>query len=71
MRYHKAKKLSRPEADFLIKTATSSSNALVVMSHHGDWYDVRALSQKELDEFFGDLLRTDIGNIEAGCITPH
>jgi hypothetical protein len=71
MRYHKVKKLTRPEADFVIQTATSSRNALAVISHHEDWYDVRALTEKELDAFFGDLLREDLQNIEAGCVTPH
>lgn len=71
MRYHKAKKLTRPEADFILQTATSSRNALVVISHHDEWYDVRGLTEKEFDEFFEDLLRGDMRNIEAGCITPH
>ena len=71
MRYHKAKKLTRPEADFVIQTATSSQNVLAVICHHEDWYDVRALTEKEFDEFFGDLLREDLKNIEAGCVTPH
>ncbi|NJO32129.1 MAG: hypothetical protein HC869_02395 [Rhodospirillales bacterium] len=71
MRYHKATKLTRPEADFIIQTATSSRNALAVINHHEDWYDVRALTEKEFDEFLEDLLREDLKKIEAGCITPH
>ncbi len=71
MRYHKARKISKPEADYVIETAGSSRNALVVMSHHNAWYDVRALTEKELDEFFGDLLRAEIAAIRAGCITRH
>lgn len=71
MRYHKAKKISKPEADYVIETADSSRNALVIMNHHNTWYDVRAMTEKELDEFFADLLRSDLANIRAGCITPH
>lgn len=71
MRYHKAKKISKLEADYVIETANSSRNAQVVISHHGTWYDVRALTEKELNEFFGDLLRSDMADIRAGCITPH
>jgi hypothetical protein len=70
MRYHKAKIISKPEADYVIGTA-DSTRALVVISHHDTWYDVRALTEIELDEFFGDLLRSDMAAIRAGCITPH
>jgi hypothetical protein len=71
MRYHKAMRISRPEADFIIDAGASSRNDLVVMSHRGEWYDVRRLTEKELDDFIGDLLRTEIGNLRAGCIVPH
>lgn len=71
MRYHKAKKVTRPEADYIIQTSTSSRNALVVMSHHDAWYDVRSLTEQELDAFMTDLLRSDVANLRAGCITPH
>jgi hypothetical protein len=71
MRFHKARKISKPEADFVIDTAGSSRNALVVISHHDAWYDVRSLTEKELDEFFADLLRADITALRSGCITPH
>jgi hypothetical protein len=69
MRYHKAIEISRPEADFIIKT--SSGNAVVVMSHSEKWYDVRALTGREIDEFAADLLRADMANLRAGCVTPH
>jgi len=48
MRYYKAKEISKPEADYVIETADSSRDALVVISHHDTWYDVRALTEKEL-----------------------
>ena len=71
MRYHKAIRISRPEAYFIIGATTWSRNDLVVMSHRDEWYDVRPLTEKELDEFLDDLLRADIADLQAGCITPH
>ena len=51
MRYHKAIKVSRPEADFIIQKGISPSlNDHVVISHLDTWYDVRALTDKEVGE---------------------
>jgi len=69
MRFHKAIEISRPEADFIIKT--SSGSDVVVMSHSDKWYDVRRLTGREIDEFVADLLRADMANLRAGCVTPH
>jgi hypothetical protein len=63
MRYHKAIKISRPEAHFIIGTTTSSHTDLVVISHHDEWYDVRSLTKKELDGFLGDLMRADLADL--------
>ena len=71
MRYHKAIMISRPEADFIIATTTTSRSDVVVMSHSDKWYDVRALTGPELDEFVADLLRADMANLQAGSVTPH
>lgn len=49
MRYHKAIKVSRPEADFIIQKSISPSlNDHVVISLLDTWYDVRALTEKEV-----------------------
>lgn len=69
MRFHKAIEISRPEADFIIRT--SSGGDVVVMSHSDKWYDIRALTGREIDEFVADLLRADMANLRAGCVTPH
>ena len=71
MRYHKAIRISRPEARFIIGTTTSSRSDVVVMSHRDEWYDVRPLTEKELDEFLEDLLRAEIADLQARCITPQ
>jgi len=69
VRYHKAIEISRPEADFII--GTSSGSDVVVMSFSDKWYDVRALTGREIDEFVADLLRADMANLRAGRVTPH
>ena len=71
MRYHKAIEISRPEADFIIGTTSSSRSDVVVMNHSDKWYDVRALTSREIDEFVTDLLRADMVNLEGGCVTLH
>lgn len=72
MRYHKAIKVSRPEADFIIQKSISPSlNDHVVISHLDTWYDVRALTDKELGEFVTDLLRAEMADVTAGCVNPH
>ena len=71
MRYHKAIRINRPEADFIIGNSTSSRNDVVVMSHHDTWYDVRRMTARELDDFVAELFRADAAGIQAGCITPH
>ena len=71
MRYHKAIMISRPEADFIIATTVSSRGDVVVMSHSDKWYDVRALTRTELDQFVADLLRAEMANLQAGCVAPH
>jgi hypothetical protein len=71
VRYHKAIEISRPEADFIIGSTTSSRSEVVVMSHSDKWYDVRTLTGREIDEFVADLLRAETANLQAGFITPH
>ena len=51
MRYHKAIEITKPEADFIIATGTSTLSDIVVVSQCGKFYDVRALSRYELDAF--------------------
>jgi hypothetical protein len=71
MRYHKAIKISRPEADYILHTGARSLNELTVISHHEQWYDVRPLTEKEVHAFFEDLMRTDLAKLQAGWITLH
>jgi hypothetical protein len=71
MRYHKAILITRPEADFIIRTCGSSLNECVVLNHSGKWYDTRRMTEKELADFVDDLKRADLANEAAGGVTPH
>ena len=33
--------------------------------------EISALTDREIDEFVADLLRADLANLRAGCVTPH
>jgi hypothetical protein len=57
MRYHRAPLISGPEAAFLLERNNAGLGHAVVVSCDGQWYDVRALSSKELEEFTDDLAR--------------
>jgi hypothetical protein len=58
MRFHKAVKITGPEADFLIQNNRGMPARPAVVSFDGTWYDVRSLSAKELQSFIDDLART-------------
>ena len=71
MRYHKAIKISRPEAHYIINTCTRSLGELVVVSHHQQWYDLRSLTNKEIDDFYSDLMRADLVNLRQPRMSRH
>ena len=68
MRYHKATPICKVEADFIAETSLSSRNENVVICHGEQWYDVRALTEKELEEFVADLLRAQLDELRSGLI---
>jgi hypothetical protein len=70
MLFHKVTAITRPEADFLIKSATSSLNACVVVECFGRWYDVRRMTESELTDFV-DSLNRDHLNATGLAVTPH
>jgi hypothetical protein len=70
MLFHKAIAITRPEADFLIKTATTSLNACVVVECFGKWYDVRRMTENELTSFVDSLNRAHL-DATGLPVTPH
>lgn len=71
MRYHKAIAISKPEADFLIDGPTPSVGECVVVEIFGRWYDVRRMTERELNAFIDDLQRSYIADVTAGFLDPH
>jgi hypothetical protein len=71
MRFHKAKGISAVDAGRIIETCISSHNPNVVLSHNDDWYDVRLMTRRELEDFMSDLLREERAALQSGLITPH
>jgi hypothetical protein len=71
MRYHKVKRITRPEADYIINSPTSSLNECVVVEVDSVWYDVRLLTQHELNDFVDNLRRERDADSVAGFDAPH
>lgn len=70
MRYHKAVKVTKPEADFIIATGISTLSDVVVISRGDNFYDVRALSHSEVEAFVADLARAEHAALEAQTSLP-
>ena len=71
MRYHKVTTISEAEADFIIKTPSTSLNECLVIEHFGKWYDVRRMTESELSDFCDDLHRARLAELTAGLLRPH
>lgn len=71
MLYHKAIRITRPEADYLIKTPTTSLNECVVIQDFGVWYDVRGMTQSELSDFVDCLHRAHLAKTAPGLALPN
>jgi hypothetical protein len=71
MRYHKVKRITRPEADYIINAPTTSLNECVVVEVDSAWYDVRLLTQRELNDFVDTLRRERDADSIAGLDAPH
>jgi hypothetical protein len=71
MRYHKAVKVTKPEADYIIGSGTASLTDTVVLSHMDSWYDVRAMTSAELEAFVADLARAELAEQKARAFPPH
>lgn len=71
MRYHKVTPLTEIEARSIINCQTTSLNECVVIEHFGQWFDVRRMTEQELEDFVFDLRRARSADLAAGLITPH
>lgn len=71
MRYHKAAAISEPEANYIITHPTTSLNECVVIEHFGQWFDIRRMTEKEVEDFIADLTRARNADLAAGLLAPH
>ena len=71
MRFHKAKEVSKDDADTIARTVTSSLNVNVIISLNERWYDVRLMTNRELNDFVGDLLRANLADLQWGLNIRH
>jgi hypothetical protein len=71
MRYHKAVEVTKPEADYIIRSGCSSLTDTVVLSHMDSWYDVRKMTAAEIDAFVLDLARAESAAQIARAFPPH
>ncbi len=70
-RFQKAKVISQIEARYIIDHATESSAGWVVIQHMDRWFDVRGMTEKEIEHLIDDLDRTWSAELAAGVINPH
>jgi len=71
MRYHKAISITKVEADFLIDRPTASVGECIVVQIFGEWYDVRQMTERELNAFVDDMQRSYLDDVSAGFLDPH
>ena len=71
VRFHKARMISAREAKQLIEAPSLSLNENVAIAHNEEWYDVRSMTARELDDFVGDLLRAEAAALRSGLTDPH
>lgn len=71
MRYHKAEKISPIEAKFIIDNTISARNYCVVVQHHSEWFDVRRMTEEEINSFIDDLNWARLQDEMSGFNNPH
>jgi len=70
-RFQKAKVISEAEARYIVDHATEASSGCVVIQHWDQWFDVRRMTEKEIEHLIDDLDRARSAELAAGVIHPH
>jgi hypothetical protein len=65
MRYHKAIAVNKAEANFIIGSGSAALSDTVVVSRGAQYYDVRGMTQSEIEAFVADLARAEHAETEA------
>lgn len=65
MRYHKAVAITKVEARWIMDHRCDALSEIVVVSRGERYYDVRAMTQLEIDAFLEDLVRAEFAQLDA------
>jgi len=65
MRYHKGVPITKVEALWIMHHRCAALSEIVVISRGERYYDVRAMTQTEIDAFVEDLARAEFAELEA------
>lgn len=70
MRYHKAIEVNEDQARKITGTRTSALSDVVVVSRGDRYYDVRAMTEVEIEAFLEDLVRAEYADMKAAAVRP-
>ena len=71
MRYHKVTAISAPDVACILDSAWVSLNPSPVMNLFDRWFDIRRMTEGEVEDFAHDFMRNAAGEIQAGILRPH
>jgi hypothetical protein len=71
MRFHKVTAITSPAACSILDSAWVSLNANPVMNLFDAWFDIRRMTDKEVDSFTRDWMRSMAAEVRAGIVKPH
>lgn len=70
MRYHKAVEVSKDQARKITSTRSSALSDVVVVARGDRYYDVRAMTEAEIEAFVEDLARAEYADLKAAAARP-
>jgi hypothetical protein len=71
MRFHKAVEVTEEQARAITGTPTPALSSVVVISQGEHYYDVRGMTQAEIQAFVDDLARIECAAVDAAAARPH
>jgi len=71
MRYHKAIEVTEEQANAIKCGRAVSLSSVVVVAQGDRYYDVRGMTDTEIDAFVGDLARAEYTALKAASSLPH
>ena len=71
MRFHKAIEISAPDGHCILDGRWSSLSRSPVIKLFDKWFDVRRMTDDEVESFSHDFMREIASKIRAGIVRPH